>query len=1004
MVGKIAVMFSAFMSMMSMNVEAASVYISSNLPNIGFRYYYPTASMDETHKTSKTYDSANISEPSYFLCTGNGGIQRLYFDDSNQTRTFTAPNVSGKVFLGWYGVGGSKSYAPEDGYKYPSDFNALIQSGHELTQQTLWACVKNGTVYSGFDFMKEKAAPIRAKYRDLYKYTITYKPGTNGSGSQQTQSKTENANVTLKGKIFTRTGYTQTGWATSDGGSKAYNLSATYSSNDNLTLYPVWQANTYTVKFNANGGSVTTASKSVTYNSTYGTVPTPTRTGYTFKGWFTETSGGTQVTHDTKVAITANQTLYARWAANSYTVTFKANGGSVTTTSKSVTYNSTYGELPTPTRTGHTFKGWFTATSGGSQVVSGTKVAITAAQTLYAQWEAEMRTVVFIDSDQTTVLFTTNVAYGTTINTPSSVTMHSGDVFKWWDDGNATYPPGANLTVTENRRYFPVMEKIKTTITASVNPPSAGSIVYVDGHVEETGDAGRVVTIAVRDISPAYYFSGWSDGVMVLTNSVEVITNMHLTANFTMKTNTVEFVGWNGEPLDVQLVPYGGSATNVVPPVCTGLTFVAWTPDDFTDDVTADMTVRALYETNRYTVVYNANGGRGDSMTNDVVLYFSEYQIRSNEYTSATHKFWGWSTNQNATTNEFEYGEYDTVSNLTHEADGIVNLYAVWSSVLTPYSIAADCTNLVLECTDPKREWGIDDNSGYASPSSLVATGKASLTTVIGGPGTLTFRLRARSNAGGNVGTIFGLYTNDIFEVKDAQDEYKEAPANGEWILCTVEIKDSGLSTYEWYSGINAEGDEIHIDQVNWYPGKTATVIGTTDTVWFGGDDETARTIKDLVLRNWNNIAGGCSSSVSSLVIDATKVKKIDNVDETINVSVTNAAALLGLGFAPAVEYADDGSTATLTFTNAPDLAIGTFEFDASDNARLGVAVTNTSWGLPSWSEGVEQILGVWGAPSLTSAWSRVDAECDLSRYVSEGVALFDFDVGTNRFFKVKAE
>ena len=1021
MVKKIAVMLSAFMSMMAMDVEAESAYISSNLPDIEFRYCYPVTSIDKTYKTSTTYDSVNISEPSYFLCNGSA-IQSLYFDDSNQTRTFTAPDVSGKKFLGWYGVGGSKNYAPDDGYKYPSDFNTLIGSGRELTQQTLSSCVKNKTIHSGVDFKGTIGAPIRAKYRDLYKYTITYEPGTKGSGSQQTQSKTEDVNVTLKGNAFTRTGYTQTGWAESDGGSKAYDLNADYSGNAKLTLYPVWTANTYTVAFDANGGSVSTTSKTVTYDSTYGTLPTPTRTGYTFDGWFTTASGGSQVKSDTKVAITAAQTLYAQWTANAYTVTFNANGGSVSATSMKVTYGSTYGTLPAPTRTGYTFKGWFTATSGGNQVKSDTKVAITANQTLYAQWESEMRTVVFYDSDLTTVFESFTVEYGTTIKTPSSVTMHTGDVFKWWDDGNVTYPPGSNLTVTENRNYYPVIVKMQTTISASVNPPSAGSVAYVGGHVEETGDAGRIVTVAVEQTSPAYDFSGWSDGVMTLTNTVEVITNMHLTANFTMKTNTVEFLGWNGESLDVQLVPYGGAATNFVPPVCTGLTFVAWMPDDFTDGVTADMTVQALYETNRYTVVYNANGGSGGPMANDVVLYFSEYNIRSNEFTRALHEFWGWSTNPNAATNEFEYGEEAWVSNLTHEANGIVNLYAVWKSLLSEYSIAADCTNLILECNNADRKWLIDSDHGYESTSSIRAegTGTSSMTALIEGAGTLTFRLKIQTASSKKDEFEFGSvnYTDFNGLIVSVRDEYREITSlyrnmelDDDWIFCVLRKTDPAAKEFMWWFKGKDENDRVYVDQVKWHPGKAVVAnVETYQSGWnpggldglgnpgdinasknFMGSQREINRVTEVLLEKWEDIL---PDEVTSVNFDVTKSSGHSNV--------TNAFALLGLGYHP--KCTTNGSTATLTFTNAPDLAIGAFRFGESVNARLDVVVTNTSWGLPSWSGGVEQMLGVWGAPSLTSAWSRVDAGCDLSRYVSEGVAQFDFDVGTNRFFKVKAE
>lgn len=70
---------------------------------------------------------------------------------------------------------------------------------------------------------------------------------------------------------------------------------------------------TYTVYFDANGGSVSTDSKTVTYDSTYGTLPTPTRSGYTFDGWYTSASGGTKITSSTTVSLTANQTLYAHW-------------------------------------------------------------------------------------------------------------------------------------------------------------------------------------------------------------------------------------------------------------------------------------------------------------------------------------------------------------------------------------------------------------------------------------------------------------------------------------------------------------------------------------------------------------------------------------------------------------------------------------------------------------------------------------------------------------------
>ena len=156
-----------------------------------------------------------------------------------------------------------------------------------------------------------------------------------------------------------------------------------------------------------------------------------------------------------------------------------------------------------------------------------------------------------------------------------------------------------------------------------------------------------------------------------------------------------------------------------------------------------------------------------------------------------------------------------------------------------------------------------------------------------------------------------------------------------------------------------------------------------------------ANEIAESLLTRWNDIFPG---NVTQVQIDATKL----NATKDPNSSVTNALSILNLGYKP--EYTVNGSVANLTFTDAPVLAVNACEVEDSAAASLGASVTNTSWGLPDSSCGVDKALAVWGAPTLTSSWSRVEAECDLSRYVSEGIALFDFDAGTNRFFKVKAE
>ena len=155
--------------------------------------------------------------------------------------------------------------------------------------------------------------------------------------------------------------------------------------NTSTCTISVQKLTNYTLTYDPRGGSAC-SSKTVTYNTPYGTLCVPTRAGYTFTGWYTAASGGTQVTETTTVTNVDDHTIYAHWSANTYTVSFNANGGSTPTSSKSVTYDSTYGTLPTPSRTNYDFLGWYTAAEGGTQVTSGTTVKITSDQTLYAQW------------------------------------------------------------------------------------------------------------------------------------------------------------------------------------------------------------------------------------------------------------------------------------------------------------------------------------------------------------------------------------------------------------------------------------------------------------------------------------------------------------------------------------------------------------------------------------------------------------------------------------------
>ena len=233
-------------------------------------------------------------------------------------------------------------------------------------------------------------------------YKITYN-GNGGSGAPGATSYVyaSSGNIALSSTKPSRTGYTFLGWSTSSSATSAtYSAGGGYPRNviKDVTLYAVWKANTYTITYNANGGSGAPGRTSYVYASS-GTVALsstkPSRTGYTFLGWSTSSSA-TSATYSAGGGYPRNVikdvTLYAVWKANTYTITYNANGGSgapgrtsyVYASSGTVALSSTK-----PSRTGYTFLGWSTSSSATSASYSPGQAwsrSNASNYTLYAVW------------------------------------------------------------------------------------------------------------------------------------------------------------------------------------------------------------------------------------------------------------------------------------------------------------------------------------------------------------------------------------------------------------------------------------------------------------------------------------------------------------------------------------------------------------------------------------------------------------------------------------------
>lgn len=238
-------------------------------------------------------------------------------------------------------------------------------------------------------------------------WTVSYN-ANGGSGAPGSQEKTYGTNLTLSSTKPTRTGYVFKNWNTkSDGTGTSYSSGGPYSSDSNVTLYAQWTAKTYTVSYNANGGTGTMADSTATYNTNFQTRPnTFEKTGYSFNGWNEKSDGtgtvwekdGSGVATPWKWTYDKDITLYAQWLPNEYFVILWGQGGSWGDGQESDQYKvifdttvggSHYGPvLPTPARPGYNFVEWNTAEDGSGNCYTGESVMnVVGGIVLYAIWK-----------------------------------------------------------------------------------------------------------------------------------------------------------------------------------------------------------------------------------------------------------------------------------------------------------------------------------------------------------------------------------------------------------------------------------------------------------------------------------------------------------------------------------------------------------------------------------------------------------------------------------------
>ena len=288
-----------------------------------------------------------------------------------------------------------------------------------------------------------------------------------------------------------RSGYRFMGWYTAaKGGTKV--VASTIVSASVPTLYAHW-ARLVTVKFDANGGSCALASKQYAASYTYGSLPTPKRSGNRFMGWYTAVRGGTRIRTTSKVS-TSVTTLYAHWA-RLVTVNFHGNGGTVAATSKQFPLHYTYGSFPKVSRSGYKCAGWFTAANGGQKITVNSNVT-TSVTDLYARWGKPV-TVTFKPNGGTCSTSSKVYAVGFSYFSLPKPTR-SGYTFQGWytaaSGGTrvtaATVATAARTVLYARWKCFILVHAVGDSMTYGARTRSNPLLSHSDGDVSKISNQG----------------------------------------------------------------------------------------------------------------------------------------------------------------------------------------------------------------------------------------------------------------------------------------------------------------------------------------------------------------------------------------------------------------------------------------------------------------------------------------------------------------------------------
>ena len=532
-------------------------------------------------------------------------------------------------------------------------------------------------------------------------YTVVYDGNGADKGTMKPQAMVCGKTYTLTGNAFTRAGYTFQGWAadpdsrTPEYTNKQKGVALSNTDRDVVTLYAVWAPVVYKLTYkNLTAEELSTVPQTYTIEDTI-ELPAMSRNGFDFGGWYLD--GAFKKPADTISGIGA-RTIYAKWTAHKYTVTFHGNGADkgamkdqpmVCGTAKALTKNAF-------ARVGYTFSGW--TRDPHSDVVEFTNGQKTLNLTyadgdtveLYAVWTPIVYKITY---KNLTAEELTKVPQSYTIEDSlllQDLNRRGYDFGGWYLDG-AFKKPVDTISGIGAKTIYAKWTAHKYTVTFRGNGADKGAM---KDQPMVCGTARALTRNAFT--RTGYIFAGWArdpiSGVVDFTNGEKVLRYYEID-NYVMELFAVwvpiqyKITYKNLTAAEAELMQQTYTVENTLylsELMRDGFDFGGWYSDGAfkkpveTISGMGAKTVYAKWTAHKYTVVFDGNGADKGTMKDQPMVCGTAKALTRNTYTRTGYTFLGWSADPLAV--EAQYKNCEKLQNLTDKDGGIVTLYAVWKA------------------------------------------------------------------------------------------------------------------------------------------------------------------------------------------------------------------------------------------------------------------------------------------------------------------------------------